>query len=355
MPSILNDPTPAMNAPHAFTQKTYGGPTARGLRRCLKITCPILHAAFLGVAFFLSALSSKAGTLVQSATPPDAKGYTYKSIDGVDLLLDVFTPPQLDTSKPVPVLIFFHGGGWDHGDKQGAESYCRYFTQRGLVTVSANYRFIDPLINKNRLPLGDAKSICVQDGKSAIRWVRSHASELGIDPNRVILGGDSAGTEIAVVSAMSKDFNDPKDDPAIPTSATALLLYNPAFTPPHNEDPKLEPFMYASASMPPLILFSGTKDGWRGPSTKFLSDCKAAGVKGEMWVAPDQLHGFSGHPNWLQATCIKADAFLISLGLLSGTPPAPPDDVKLLTPEEYAATAPSPTPSPTPASTAPSP
>ncbi len=311
----------------------------------MKTVCSIFYATALGTIFLGSAIPSKADSSASSPMPSDAKEYTYKTVAGRDLKLDVYAPTNLDVSHPVPVIIAFHGGGWDHGDKRGFfGSVGHHFAQRGLVTVSVEYRFIDPLINKNHLEMGDAKSVCVEDGKSAIRWVRSHAGELGIDPSRVILAGDSAGTEICTVAALNTDINDPQDDISVPTSGMAFLLFNPAFYLPLNpsyyhEDPKLEPYGYISASMPPLIMFSGSKDGYKKAADKFLADCKAAGANAEIWVAPDQPHAFTGQANWAQATIIKADAFLVSLGILSGTPQPSPSDAILLSPEQYAASA----------------
>ncbi len=184
----------------------------------------------------------------------------------------------------------------------------------------------------------------------------AHASELGIDPQRVILGGESAGSQIAFVAGMNTTLNDPNDDVSIPTAPLAFLLYNPAyFDPPQkNEDPQLEPFAYVSAKLPPMIFFSGEMDGgWRRTATKLLNECKNVGVKGEMWIAPGQPHAFTSKAEWHQAVSVKADAFLVSLGLLAppSEPLASPEEAKLLTPEEFAALPPAPpasasTPSP---------
>ncbi len=280
------------------------------------------------------------GTLKQSSAPRDAKEYSYKTVEGIDLLLDVFTPPQFDSAKPVPAIIFFHGGGWDHGDKMTMDLACQYFAQRGVVTVTANYRFIDPLINQKKAKMGAAKSLCVSDAKSAIRWVRSHAGELGIDPARVVLGGDSAGTEIALVAALNKDINDPSDDLGISTSALAFVLYNPAFvrpSPSYDEDPRLEPYGYISSGTPPLIMFSGGEDGFKPAADELLADCGKAHVKAEMWIAPGQLHAFTKQSIWMTSACVKADAFLVALGFLKGPPATPPADATYLSPEQYVA------------------
>ncbi len=94
----------------------------------------------------------------------------------------------------LPVLIWFHGGGWCLGDLDYADTLCRDLCIRaGCAVISVDYR----LAPENPFPAA------VDDARFACEWVVAHADKLSIDPERIALGGDSAGGNLAVVSALS--------------------------------------------------------------------------------------------------------------------------------------------------------
>jgi acetyl esterase len=275
-------------------------------------------------------LALLAGSLLslQAVTHKDARGYVYKTVDGKDLQLDVFEPIGKSVNSR-PVFLFIHGGGWTMGDKESGNQICRYFAARGLVAITANYRFM----NTKATGIEGSKAYCLLDVKSAIRWVRSHAADLAIDPDRMILSGSSAGAHLAMMAALNTTINDATDDLKIPTTASALVLLNPAFiriSPGSKVDASVEPYPYISATVPPQIMFCGDKDGFRAGADMVLAACKAAGGRGEMWLAPGQVHGFTGQPAWMKSTCVKADGFLASLGLLQGSPEEPAAEATLV-------------------------
>ena len=121
-----------------------------------------------------------------------ARAETYKSIDGIDLSLYIFEPDGHKASDRRPAAVFFFGGGWNGGTPQQFEPHCRYLASRGMVAIVADYRV------KSRH--GTSPFECVKDGKSAIRWIRSHAERLGIDPARIAAGGGSAGGHVAAAA-----------------------------------------------------------------------------------------------------------------------------------------------------------
>ena len=88
-----------------------------------------------------------------------------------------------------------------------------------MVAISAQYR--------TKSSHGTGPKDCVEDGKSAIRWVRGHATELGIDPKRMAVGGGSAGGHVAAASTYCPGFDAAGEDTSISTRADALLLFNP--------------------------------------------------------------------------------------------------------------------------------
>ena len=68
---------------------------------------------------------------------------------------------------------------------------------------------------------------CIKDAKSAVRWIRTNAARLGIDPNRIVAGGGSAGAHIAAAAANIRDFDEPGEDRSTSSVPNALVLFNP--------------------------------------------------------------------------------------------------------------------------------
>ncbi len=101
------------------------------------------------------------------------------------LKLDVFEPAGLKPTDHRPAIVFFFGGGWSGGDAKQFYQQAKAMTEQGMVVFSADYR----VKSRNKTTPFE----CVKDGKSAIRWVREHAAELGIDPDRIVAAGGSAG------------------------------------------------------------------------------------------------------------------------------------------------------------------
>ncbi len=111
------------------------------------------------------------------------------------LLLDVNVP---DGNGPFAAAVIVHGGGWMRGDKQGNEGEKVLFgplTDAGIVWFSINYR----LAPKNHWPA------CLDDVKTAIRWVKANAAKYKVDPNRVAIIGYSAGGQIACQAGVTAD------------------------------------------------------------------------------------------------------------------------------------------------------
>lgn len=112
--------------------------------------------------------------------------------------LDVITPARSvedavasrpETSGPLPVYVYFHGGGWTSGDKASLTKYCASQATAGMVAVNVNYRMA-PRFHMAHV---------LADANAALAWVRDNIAGFGGDPARIVLGGDSAGGQIAAL------------------------------------------------------------------------------------------------------------------------------------------------------------
>lgn len=101
--------------------------------------------------------------------------------------LDVISPK--DSAGPLPVYVYFHGGGWTSGDKSALTKYCASQAMAGMVVVNVNYRMATSFRMSHML----------EDADAALAWVTANIREYGGDPSRVVLGGDSAGGQIAAL------------------------------------------------------------------------------------------------------------------------------------------------------------
>ena len=107
------------------------------------------------------------------------------TIDDFDLKINIFKPKDFKKGKKYPAIVFFFGGGWRNGNVHQFEHHCRYLASRGMVAMSANYR----VASRNKTTPFDA----VEDAKSAMRWIRENAKDLGVHKNKLVAAGGSAG------------------------------------------------------------------------------------------------------------------------------------------------------------------
>ena len=135
--------------------------------------------------------------------PPPVAEIAELSADGPHgaIPLRLYRPTRRsDDPAPTPVLVYFHGGGWTIGDLDTHDVLCRQLANAsGCAVVSVDYR-MGP---EHRFPAA------VDDSLAATYWVRRHAAELGVDPARLAVGGDSAGGNLAaVVALLARDAGD---------------------------------------------------------------------------------------------------------------------------------------------------
>ncbi len=271
-------------------------------------------------AFFLASLVP-----LQAAGGPVGKSYVYKQFAGQPRKMEIYFPPNHDPAKAkVPGMILFHGGAWLGGSLDEFRGTCAYFASRGLVCATVDYQMLKmSKVEASKLPAGDShKRVCIVDAKSAIRWFKQHAAELGVDPARIINGGSSAGGHISALATMNAGPSDPADPKDIDTSVIAYLWINPAFHPTDSKAPETDLMQHLKPNLPPTIVFFGEKDGYKKYWDIAHAKWKSLGTTSiELQIAPGQDHGFCSHfPDWNTVTMIAMDRFLVKHGLLSGEP-----------------------------------
>jgi len=249
------------------------------------------------------------------------KSITYKTIGETELQLHIFTPDDHVESDNRPAIVFFFGGGWIGGSPGQFYPHCEYLASRGMVAISADYR-----VNSRN---GTSPEECVKDGKSAIRWIRKHAGQLGIDPDKILAGGGSAGGHVAAATATTSGFEEDGEDLAVSSRPVALVLFNPvfdngpggyghdrvkeywqAFSPMHN----------INETMPPTIVFLGTNDELIPVATaeEYKRRMENNGRRCDLHLYSGQSHGFFNYDNreYFTKTVEEMDAFLVSLDFL---------------------------------------
>ena len=276
-------------------------------------------------------------TPVRSSTDDfgiEMKRYIYKHSAAQPRELEAYFPKGHDPSNANgPCVLLFHGGAWGGGDLKQFQKFCHYFASRGLVAVTANYQLV---LASKKLPTGvSRKQFCITDAKSAIRWVKQHSQELGIDPMKVITGGGSAGGHVCILATTNTGLNDPADPKEIDTSVVAYLLFNPALASFDANFPEVDALQHLTNDFAPAIVFFGTEDkkwlaGWGAAHTK-LKDL-GAGERINLWLAEGAGHSFFGKKPWFNHVLIETDRFLVSQGLLSSkvTQKMTPGDKRLI-------------------------
>lgn len=265
------------------------------------------------------------GTLLSIQICNSQEEILYKRVDTTQLFLEVHYPPNMESSRSYPAMVFFFGGGWVGGNRSQFLHQAQYFAKRGVVCFLADYR--TSKVN------GTTPFESVKDAKSAIRFIRKNATKFNIDGTKLIASGGSAGGHLAAATALVEGYNDPADDMSIDCIPNALVLFNPVvdngpggygyerigeaykdFSPLHN----------IKKDAPSTILFLGTKDHlipvvtaeyYKLVMEKVESRC-------DLKLYDGKGHGFFNYKDFesYKSTVAAADQFLVSLGYLKTEP-----------------------------------
>jgi acetyl esterase len=255
--------------------------------------------------------------------------HTYATTESLELKAYVFTPQSPKAVKSRAAIVIFHGGGWAQGEAEWAFPRAQHFAEKGMVAVAAQYRLSD---RKTITPLE-----AMADARALLRWMRSNAATLGIDANRIVAYGWSAGGHLAASAAI---FNDLAPQSAISSVPNALILVSPAVSLESDSWAQrllgdrgnvnsISPDKHVRKGLPPTIILQGSDDTVT-PLTGVQGFCDAmrkAGNRCDLQVYPEVGHlftpkgtpddGFPKPDRKVQAAAFdKADKFLASLGFI---------------------------------------
>jgi acetyl esterase len=233
--------------------------------------------------------------------------------DLTDVPVRIYWPP-IAAHDNLPVVVFYHGGGWCLGDLETHDPVARaHAIGAEAIVVSVDYR----LAPEHPFPAG------IDDSWAALRWVGEHAAELGGDPNRIAVAGDSAGGNIsAVMTQLARDNGGPPlvfqllwypsltadlslpsytenaDAPMLDHDVIAALVswYVPDMD---ISDPTALPSTLAPANaadlsgLPPAFIGTAEHDPVRDDGARYAELMRAAGVPVELSNEPTMVHGYA--------------------------------------------------------------
>lgn len=271
------------------------------------------------------ALAQGASVAPQPLAVEGAVTHVYKRIGGAELRLHVFSPPNHTSSMRRPAIVLFFGGAWTNGSIGQFVPQSQHLARRGMVAIVADYR----VFGRHRTSPFESMA----DARSAIRWVRSRAKELGVDPDRIAAGGGSSGGHIALSAAVIGGLDEPDENRSISSRPDALVLFNPAVdtsTVARFGDRATEgsPFHHLARNLPPALVLHGKADTtvpyaqverFCAEARKLENRCDLVGYAGATHAFFNP--GVEGG-KWHRETLLEADRFLTDLGYLPRPTPA---------------------------------
>lgn len=227
-------------------------------------------------------------------------------------------------AKPRVAVICFFGGSWSFGTPERYAMFCRYFAERGMVAISAEYR----VFKRHRV----APAECVEDARAAIRFLRERAKDLALDPERIAVCGESAGGHIAACTGVLAEPAREGAGPQISSRPNMMILQCPAMDmtkPKRNEmcggnGRAISPNHNVTKGVPPTLVQHGDQDTICLPEEvkAFEQAMKEAGNEIVLTFYAGQKHGFSAYREYsfdqFLDTTLEIDGFFVKHGWLEG-------------------------------------
>ncbi|MBN1809331.1 MAG: alpha/beta hydrolase [Planctomycetes bacterium] len=272
---------------------------------------------------------------------PDVAVIPYKKTSEAVLNLHVMKPESPRGGNPPPVILFFFCGGWHGWNPLKFFPQSEYLASLGMTAISVEVR-VEPRH-------GTTPFDCVVDAKSSVRWVRRHAGELGIDPDRIVTGGGSAGGHVAACCGVIDGPDEPGEDFSISSRSNAMVLFNPVVDLLSLERridrfggseraARVSPLQHVAPGLPQALVMHGTDDEVVDIEQvyRFQAAMRKAGNRCDLRVYKGEGHGFfnwfDGNNPMFYNTLRDTHEFLASIGFLQGPPSV--DDFPFSTPPQ---------------------
>ena len=271
-----------------------------------KLLIYFVASCFALVSLVAGDFESKIWASFDAGDPVPTK--IFKVRDGVEV--HYFSPSTPRVPGENVAHFYIHGGGWKGGNPTGTYRWARYLAEHGVSAFTLKYRLSSEA-------KGTKPTICLEDAKSGMRWIRANAKKLGIDPERIAVSGNSAGGHLAAALATIAGYNHSDDDLSVATMPNLLLLGSPVldngpggygngwdkslpnrtsfdyrvkdfwqnFSPMHNLNQDLPDTLVIMGDFDPLIKM--------GSIQVFGQGVVDAGSEFEWWIFPKKGHGLN--------------------------------------------------------------
>jgi acetyl esterase len=253
----------------------------------------------------------------------EKSNFVYKNIDGIALEMIIYKP-WVPSGVKLPAIVFFFGGGWVSGNPGQFDLQAEYLATRGIVAICPEYR------TESRHSTTPFES--VKDAKSAMRYLKIHWEDLGIDTSKIVASGGSAGGHLAACTAVISNINESTDDLNVSSVPLALVLFNPVVDTGKKgygqkkmsgREFEISPVHHITANVPPTLIMHGKSDKTVPYENvvRFNYLMKQQNNKCTLVGYKKQEHGFFNYgknPKYFKKTLSKTETFLDENGLLRG-------------------------------------
>jgi acetyl esterase/lipase len=257
---------------------------------------------------------------------------TYIQYGSRCLKLDLYLPAQARDGEDVPVVVLVHGGGWGSGFRSEFVPMAVRLAQRGYAAATISYR----LSGEALYPAA------IHDTRAAVRWVRAHAGQYHLDPQRIALAGGSAGGQIASLAGVTGHLD--QFDPGAATSNVSSAVqaivnidglsdFTSEAARVNEDDPKKKisaagawfggryaektalwreasPIQYVRSGMPPILFVDSAQVRFSVGRDEMVAQMNQVGTKSHTVLLPDTPHSFWLFDPWLQPTVDATVTFL---------------------------------------------
>ncbi len=288
----------------------------------MRLRLPVCLASLVLAATVVAAPAAAPAADVEE-TPQGFEGAETRAFrEGPDrMLLHVVKPAGWKPGDRRGALLFFFGGGWSRGTPAASIGWARSAAKLGLVGVAPDYR------TKGRHDTPPHASVA--DGRAALRWVQDHAAELGIDPDRIAVGGSSAGGHVALWTAIAATPPGSAPAEAPRTPPAALVLYSAVsdtsatngYTPKRfgADADALSPLHRLDGRFPPVLMFHGDADQTVPYAQAVALDAKlrASGNSSRLVTVPGGRHNIAEpDAGWRERSRTLVVEFLTQQGIV---------------------------------------